>query len=165
MRAIELRLVGGHLRGEARGAEGTPIRRATLDLLPFLSEADLLRTIAALDAEVFDAYNRCDLAKFGSYFAEDVEFYHDKCGVSLGRASLIDSVRQHICGKVHRDLVPGSLEVYPIPGYGAMEIAAHRFCPPASAPCGASSKPARTAMLWRLKDGAWTITRVLSYAH
>ena len=162
---FDLRLVDGHVRGEAVGASDGPIRKATLDLQLTFEPQELERTVRALDAALFDAYNRCDLEAFGSYLDDDVEFYHDKGGVTLGRAALVDSVRKNVCGKAHRDLVPGSLEVYPIPGYGAMEIAAHRFCPPASAPCGESSKPAKTSMVWRFKDGAWKLTRVLSYAH
>jgi hypothetical protein len=41
------------------------------------SQAELVKTVASLDAAVFDAYNRCDLPKFASFFADDVEFYHD----------------------------------------------------------------------------------------
>jgi hypothetical protein len=44
---------------------------------------DLFRTVAFLDAALFDAYNKCDLAKFSSLLADDVEFYHDKGGLTL----------------------------------------------------------------------------------
>ena len=42
------------------------------------SQADLDKTMAALDAALFDSYNRCDLEKFRSFFVADVEFYHDQ---------------------------------------------------------------------------------------
>ncbi|HEX4963221.1 MAG TPA: hypothetical protein VF173_20485, partial [Thermoanaerobaculia bacterium] len=45
----------------------------------------LFRTIAALDTQLFDAYNKCDLEKFASLLVEDLEFYHDQTGLSLGR--------------------------------------------------------------------------------
>src|SRR2546429_5110218 len=38
-----------------------------------------------------------------SFLAEDVEFYHDQGGVTLGRAALTESVKNNICGKVTRD--------------------------------------------------------------
>src|SRR5581483_9590207 len=92
------------------------------------SQATLLETVAGLDAGLFDAYNRCDLEKLGSYVADDLEFYHDRTGLSRGRQVFLDSIRNNICGKVHRDLIPGSLEAYPLNGYGAVEIGDHIFC-------------------------------------
>ena len=41
------------------------------------SQAELDKAITALDTALFDAYNQCDLDKFSSFFADDVEFYHD----------------------------------------------------------------------------------------
>ncbi len=38
------------------------------------SSDSLFRTIAHLDSALFDAYNRCDLVKLGSFVAEDLEF-------------------------------------------------------------------------------------------
>src|ERR1700758_3171839 len=72
------------------------------------NQQDLDRTITALDAALFDAYNKCDLAKFASLIDDHVEFYHDQGGVTLGQAALTESVKKNICGKVTRELVPGS---------------------------------------------------------
>ncbi len=46
---------------------------------------DLYQTVAGLDKALFDAYNTCDLDKLSSMVAEDLEFYHDKTGLSVGR--------------------------------------------------------------------------------
>jgi hypothetical protein len=124
----------------------------------------LLRTIASLDTAVFDAYNRCDLEKLGSFFAEDLEFYHDQSGLMRSRQSLVEAVKNNICGKVARELVPGTLEVYPLKGYGAVEIGVHRFHHPGhedTEPVG----EAKFIHVWQNKDGAWTITRVISFDH
>jgi Domain of unknown function (DUF4440) len=124
----------------------------------------LFRTISSLDAGLFDSFNRCDLEKFGSFFIDDVEFYHDQGGVTLGRKNLTDSVKTNICGKVRRELVPGTLEVYAINGYGAVETGVHRFHHPGAEktqPIG----EAKFVHLWQNKDGAWRITRVVSYDH
>ncbi|MEA2604356.1 MAG: hypothetical protein QOF89_5348 [Acidobacteriota bacterium] len=127
---------------------------------------ELLGTIAALDGELFDAYNRCDLEKLGTFFTEDLEFYHDQTGLSRGRQAMVDAVKKNICGKVRRDLVPGTLEVYPLHGYGAVEIGVHRFCgPKKTEKCGEASGVAKFVMLWQNKDGAWRITRVISFDH
>src|SRR6185503_9976926 len=80
-------------------------------------EAALTQTITALDAKVFDAYNRCDLDAFAGYFSATVEFYHDKSGATFDRQSVVESTRKYICNKVRRELVPGTLKVYPIKDY------------------------------------------------
>lgn len=128
------------------------------------SQEDLDKAIAELDAALFDAYNRCDLEKFGSFFVEDVEFYHDQGGVTLGRQNLTDSVKKNICGKVTRELVPRTLQVYYMKGYGAVEIGVHRFHHPGhddTEPVGEG----KFVHLWQYKNGTWKITRVISYDH
>ena len=94
------------------------------------SQAELDKAITALDAALFDSYNRCDLEKFATFFVDDVEFYHDQGGVTLGKEKLTDSVKENICGRVTRELVPGTLQVYTMKGYGAVEMGVHRFHPP-----------------------------------
>lgn len=128
------------------------------------SQEELVKAITTLDTELFDAYNTCNLEKFGSLIAEDVEFYHDQGGVTLGRAALVESVKNNICGKVTRVLVPGSLEVYHMNHYGAVEIGVHRFQHPGTQDHDVVGE-AKFIHLWQYKDGAWKITRVISYDH
>jgi uncharacterized protein (TIGR02246 family) len=141
--------------------------RADTQAVPALeeikSQAELDKAIASLDAALFDAYNRCDLEKFASFFADDVEFYHDQGGVTLGKDNLTESVHKNICGgDVRRELVPGTLQVHHMKGYGAVEMGVHRFLHPKSkTPPGEAS----FIHLWQYKDGAWKITRVISYDH
>ncbi|MEH6422164.1 nuclear transport factor 2 family protein [Pseudomonas sp. CGJS7] len=128
-----------------------------------LSAQEALRdTVAELDSQVFDAYNRCDLDAFAKYFTEDVEFYHDKGGASFDRATVVDNTRKYICGKVRRELLPATLKVYPIKGYGAIEEGEHRFCEVASGKCEGGAK---FLMIWANQDGQWRMTRVVSYGH
>jgi hypothetical protein len=89
------------------------------------NQAELDRAGAALDAALFDSYNKCDLDKFASFFVDDVEFYHDQGGVTLGKTALTESIKKNICGKVTRELV--SLKVFPMKGYGMLEVGVHRF--------------------------------------
>ena len=90
-------------------------------------QEELVRAVAALDAAVFDSYNKCDLDKFASFFVDDVEFYHDQGGVTPGKVALTDSVKKNICGKVTRELVPGSLKVFHMKGYGRSRRACTGF--------------------------------------
>lgn len=122
----------------------------------------LFQTVSALDTKLFDAYNHCDLDTLGAMVTDDLEFYHDKTGLSVGRQVFLDAIKNNICGKVHRTLVPGTLEIYPLNGYGAVEIGIHRFTHPG---IDNGLGEAKFIMLWQNKDGSWKITRVISYDH
>ncbi len=122
----------------------------------------LFKKIQSLDQQLFDAYNHCDLATLSTFFTDDLEFYHDKTGLARGRQALVDAVKNNICGKVTRELVPGTLEVYPIADYGAVEIGVHRFHHPGH---DDDVGEAKFIHLWQNKDGNWKITRVISFDH
>lgn len=128
--------------------------------------ASLDATIAALDTDLFDAFNRCadpaQLARHAAFFAPDVEFYHDTGGVTWTREAMLANTRTHACGHYTRSLVPGSLRVSPVKDFGAIATGVHRFCQAGAARCEGE---ADFAMVWRLRDGEWQVTRVLSYGH
>lgn len=123
----------------------------------------LYATVSILDTQLFAAYNHCDLPKLGAMVSEDLEFYHDQTGLSTGRQVFLSAIQNNICGKVQRILVPGSLEVYPLKNYGAVEIGVHKFTHP-----GHENDPmgeAKFVMIWHNQNGAWTLSRVISYDH
>ncbi|MEO7042626.1 MAG: nuclear transport factor 2 family protein [Gemmatimonadaceae bacterium] len=122
----------------------------------------LYQTVSAIDTKLFDAYNSCDLKTLGEMVADDLEFYHDKTGLSVGKPVFLASIKNNICGKVHRTLVPGTLEVYPLKGYGAVEIGVHRFTHPG---IDDDFGEAKFTHIWQNKDGMWKLTRVISYDH
>jgi hypothetical protein len=127
------------------------------------SKAELDKTVATLDAALFDSFNRCDLKKFASLIDDHIEFFHDNDGVTLGKENVVDAIRKNICGTdTRRALVPGTLRAYPMKGYGVLEIGVHRFLHPKThGPTGEAS----FIHLWQYKDGAWKLTRVISYDH
>ena len=134
---------------------------ATIAATP--ATADPLATeVAELDAQVFAAYNRCDLAAFGSHFDPGVAFFHDTGGASFDRATVIANTRRYICGKVRRELIADTMRVYPIKVYGAIEEGEHRFCELATGRCEGIAK---FVIVWAHRRGAWRITNVLSYGH
>jgi hypothetical protein len=45
----------------------------------------LVTTIQSLDTKLFDAYNHCDLKTLGTMVSDDLEFYHDLTGLSVGK--------------------------------------------------------------------------------
>ena len=128
------------------------------------SDAELTRAISALDTQLFDAYNNCDLDKLSSLVVDDLEFYHDKTGLMVGKQPFLVAIKNNICGKVRRELVKGSLEVYPLKGYGAVEIGTHRFYHPGTQDHDVVGE-AKFVQLWQYKDGAWKVSRVISYDH
>jgi hypothetical protein len=126
----------------------------------------LFITVSKLDADVFNAFNHCasadQLQKHASYFAPNVEFYHDKAGVTWSRRDYISNTKNNACGKFRRELVAGSLEVFPIKGYGAIEQGKHRLCWIKTGKCFGIGD---FFILWHHIYGRWVITRVFSYGH
>ncbi|WBO85198.1 nuclear transport factor 2 family protein [Hymenobacter yonginensis] len=127
---------------------------------------ELYATIARQDSLLFAAFNRHDLAQLQTYFAEDLEFYHDKGGLADFQQSMEGFRRlfeQNKTTGLNRQLMPGTLEVYPINGYGAVETYQHRFCHVENGKddCGTF----KNMMVWRLNEGRWQVTRVVSYNH
>jgi len=48
----------------------------------------LTETILYKDSLFWNAYNNCNVNTFTDFFTEDIEFYHDKWGITLGAAAL-----------------------------------------------------------------------------
>jgi len=170
---FDLTLEGDHLRGTASGLPVGDGSKIVVDV----TRADdawhtsagigpatdpLFLTIAAEDKRLFDAYNSCDLKTLGEMVTDDLEFYHDKTGLMVGKAVFLEAIKNNICGKVQRTLVPGTLEVYPLNQYGAVEIGIHRFHHPDDA---TNVGEAKFVHVWQNKDGKWKISRVISYDH
>lgn len=127
------------------------------------ADKNLHDTIVKLDSLFFNAYNTCaaNLDLYASFYADDIEFYHDKGGVMKSKKDIVESTRTNVCGKVTRELIRGSIEVYPIANYGAVEIGYHTFRNNTE-PLVANPHPGRFVVIWRKQQGKWQITRVIS---
>jgi hypothetical protein len=146
-------------------------------------QSNLFAIMQALDTELFAAANHCDYEKLTAMVDENLEFYHDQAGLMVGRQAFLDAVKHNTCGVMVRELVPGTLQVYPIKDYGAIEMGVHRFHHPGHEkefPAakelgmtrfldpGAPEWPvgeAKFLHIWQQKDGKWKLTRVVSYGH
>lgn len=130
------------------------------------SGESLFSTISNLDAEFFGAFNHCSspdqLKKHASFLNPNVEFYHDKGGVTWTRQDYIEKTRENVCGKFRRALTAGSLEVFPIEGYGAIEEGHHEFCDIKAGKCFGEAK---FLIVWHHSTAGWEITRIFSYGH
>lgn len=123
---------------------------------------ELYKAIVAQDSMFFAAYNTCNthLDQYGAFYSEDIEFYHDNGGLMTSKSAIIESTKKYVCGKVTRELVKGSIEVYPIKGYGAVEIGLHIFHN--SAEPNAKPKVSRFTIFWKQVNGQWKIAKVIS---
>ena len=147
-----------------KAGPGSPTLPAAAPAPKPLTKDELYQTVARLDTEMFAAFNAHDVDKLMAYFADNVEFYHDKGGLSNFAQTREGFVRLFAQSPdLTRTLVPGTLEVYPIKNYGAVHIATQRFCHVENGrnDCGNS----RFVMVWQQQAGTWRITRVVSYDH
>src|ERR1700733_10043948 len=87
--------------------------------------SQLFQTMQGLDSQLFEAANRCDYEKLTAMVDENLEFYHDRGGLMLGRQAFLDSIKNNTCGMMIRELVPGTLQVYPIKGTSSRIIIPH----------------------------------------
>jgi ketosteroid isomerase-like protein len=125
---------------------------------------ELFDTISHMDRVLFDAFNARNLNKIKTLFAEDLEFYHDKGGLDSYKQTIekIKNLFEQNNG-MRRELVQGSLEVYPIRDYGAIEIGTHAFIHLEN---GKEDRGTfKFVHIWRKQAGAWKIARAISYAH
>lgn len=131
-----------------------------------VTKTDLYDTIYLMDSIFFEAFNTCDTTMSKSLFTKDLEFYHDHGGLTNYDQNLRSIIyRCNATTKVRRELVPGSLEVYPIKDYGAIEIGRHRFY---YRQVGEEEKLDGTFKfihIWVHKNNEWKISRVISFDH
>ena len=119
--------------------------------------------IRAMDDSMTARFNAHDAEALMALFASDAEFYHDTQGfqdyhaVSAGFHGLFASGSD-----IRRERLE-PLDVYPIPGYGAMEVGEHRFCHTEGGrqDCGTF----KFVQVWRRTSNGWKIARVMSYGH
>jgi len=127
---------------------------------------ELSDSIHHLDSLLYQAYNRRDLPTFMAYFALELEFYHDQ----TGRTDYADNRRRFQENfakptRMRRELQPGSLEVYPIAGFGALEIGTHRFYQTEPGQPERLVSSPKFVQVWRKTGARWQLTRVISYDH
>ena len=125
---------------------------------------ELFDAISRMDGVLFGAFNAHDAERLMSMFTDDLEFFHDS-GRLTGFRETGENFKKLFGNTpdIRRNLVPGSMEVYPIKNYGAIQLGEHRFCHQENGKddCGTF----KFAMVWRKSGDTWKISRVLSYGH
>ncbi len=136
------------------------IYRLTKNYKP--DDIELYKTIVALDSVFFEAYNTCNLNldKYSSFYSEEIEFYHDHGGYMNSKKEIVEGTKKYVCGKVTRELVKGSIEVYPIKDFGAIEMGLHKFHN--SEEPNKTASIARFTIIWKKVNKEWKIIKVIS---
>lgn len=135
---------------------------------------ELFDEIAEKDRMLFDAvFNTCDIQALAALVAGDFEMYHDKGGlVATSGAQFVENIRG-MCERqktgedyrARRELVEGSLEVFPLNNYGAIEVGVHRFYKKTEGQPDKLVEIARFTQVWKKDASGWKLARVLSYDH
>lgn len=141
------------------------------------SNTDLFNTLKEKDSILFDAaFNQCDIATLNGMFTEDFEFYHDKGGLTKGKDTFINQMKEGCSNRkqgepqhAKRFLVAGSLKVFPLYKngelYGAIQQGVHTFEFLNEKKAYQKGDITKYTHLWVLEEGNWKIKRELSYDH
>jgi hypothetical protein len=136
--------------------------------------AALQATILHRDSLFWHAYNTCNADSMTLFVVDDLEFYHDKGGPTLGLQKFGETTRTGLCGntanwQLRREAVPGTVKFFPMYNsgmlYGAILQGEHVFYVHEAGKKEYLDGHARFSHLWLNKDGAWKMARVLSYDH
>jgi hypothetical protein len=129
---------------------------------------ELYVKLARMDSILFSVVYTCNTQRSIAFFTEDLEFYHDKSGLMAGRKAFIEALEKNFCGdqpKLRRELVPGSLQVFPMDNYGAIQSGLHRFYITEKGQPEKQGGVARFTHVWKFDNNEWRISRALSYDH
>ena len=146
----------------------------SLLLSSFIAQAqndqmELFKNIQRLDSAMFSVVYKCDTKKIESFLAEDLEFYHDKSGPMKSRAAFMETQKKNFCGELpfylRREAVPGTMEVFPMDNYGALQTGEHVFYIKGNDGKEILDGSAKYVHLWKYDKGEWRITRVFSFDH
>jgi len=133
--------------------------------------SELFRTIAKMDSLYFSAQNACDLEKYAYYLSEDFEFFHDKAGLTPSKENEMTDMAI-FCGEeqrtrqpLRRELTKGSLKVYPMDNYGALEFCDHVFYLQINDGTEKVVGAGKMTALWKIENNEWKLARIISYDH
>lgn len=121
----------------------------------------LFDELELMDSEFFEAaFVTCDTEKFKAIFTADDEFYYDRTSLSLMEAPRTSDTCPRDQG-ITRTLVPGSLKVSPLDGYGALQVGYHTF----SRAGERGTETTRFVHLWKREGATWKLRLAYNYAH
>lgn len=147
-----------------------------LSALFFSSEpaTDLYDIIKVKDSLLFEVgFNTCDISQFEELVSDSgFTFYHDQSGIMHSKQEFISSIQDGLCKldyKPRRELVEGSMEIYPLKKdgvvYGVMQMGIHKFYAIEKDKPEYLTSTAKFSHLWLLQGGEWKLAQVMSFEH
>jgi hypothetical protein len=136
--------------------------------------AELTAAITKADSVMFDAvFTHCDPTKVGTMVTDDVRFIHDKAGQFASSKPELVNVLSEQCAsetkgtdfRSRRELIPGSLRVFAMNRYGAVELGEHRFFTLIPGKPEQLTETGDFIILWKLVDKQWLMSEAISYNH
>lgn len=127
---------------------------------------ELYDTILHLDSLLYAAYNGRDAQALMAYFSPELEFYHDltgKTGFEENRQVFETNFSKPT--RMRRSLLKGSLEIYPIKDFGAVEIGTHQFFQIEKGQAEKLVAQPKFVHIWKKTADNWQIVKVISYDH
>ena len=170
---LPLLLLGGCVEGGADRPPRAAAEASAAAAVAIPTGQALHDAIAARSEEYFSLFfEGCDPARLRTMLMPDIEMYHDRGGVRARSAEPFVARYAERCRaragaerRLRRVLVPGSLHVDPVPGYGAIEEGRHDFYRVEAGRPDRRVETARYLHLWALAPDGWRLSRVFSYAH
>jgi hypothetical protein len=128
------------------------------------TSGSLYDEIARMDSLLFNAFNTRDIETMKQCFDSSLEVYQDNQGLRNYTQAIEAFVglfqKNYI---LTRTLAPGSMEVYPIKEYGAIQTGLHTFSHMEKGKL--ESATFKFLHIWQKRNGIWKITRLVTYDH
>jgi hypothetical protein len=104
---------------------------------------------------------------------DDVEFVHDQVGITRGREQMVSLTKKGVCSipglRLRREQIAGSVHYYPLMDrgkvYGAVVSGEHQFFASENGAAEILDSRARFTHVLLRKQGAWKLSRIVSYDH
>lgn len=162
-----------HDPGAARSAERDIPAKSPVIAGP-LATQELFAEIAEQDRNLFDlVFIHCDADALAKVLTEDFEFYHDKFGqIASSPQQFVEIIRRGceaqakgVDIRARRELARGTMTVYPMKNYGAIQTGSHRFFGLAPGKPDQLRESGKFFHVWKQVDGMWKLSRAFSFDH
>lgn len=128
------------------------------------NQTEIYKEIFKADSVFFQAFNTCDSITYRTYLTDELEFYHHLNGIHLLPTEM-QSIREMCAMNNHfrRELLKGTLEVYKLRDFEAVEIGIYRIYHTNPGQTEHISGDYKFIHVWQQKDGFWKLKRIISY--
>ncbi|RDV15429.1 DUF4440 domain-containing protein [Pontibacter diazotrophicus] len=137
-------------------------------------KSEVYKTIISKDSLLFNVgFNTCDISQFENLLSNNLEFLHDKDGIS-DKKEFLSNLKNGLCGspdkyQSRRELIKSSTEIYPLYKndtiYGAIQNGTHRFYETIGGKKESFASSAKFSNVWLLESGQWKLSKSLSFDH